>query len=219
MSAATPPEDNSNKESPKNAIKCRKCRKSLMEASPDMLNEDVEACCESVQQILSVSTNADEDGSSAEIDYPSWINDQFDTAGWIRGKLLCPNCSAKVGAFNFVGGSRCQCRRSLVPSVYFVRAHVDAPVVTTSPMHQPDSGTASASQHCTTNADVNEGTASASQHCTTNADVNEGCGSSGGQNSNDNYEAQLKQSTNTSHVGFALIHSNEMMNIDSIYDK
>ncbi|GBM15325.1 hypothetical protein AVEN_210952-1 [Araneus ventricosus] len=54
-----------------------------------------------------------------------WMKEQVETADWMRGKLFCPTCSSRVGSFDFVGGSKCQCGLHVLPSLHVVSSKID----------------------------------------------------------------------------------------------
>ncbi len=50
-------------------------------------------------------------------DLPEWIGVRVEEGGWTRGRLLCPQCGARVGGFDFVQGREAP--------VYLVASRVD----------------------------------------------------------------------------------------------
>lgn len=36
---------------------------------------------------------------------PEWIQTAVDESGWTKGRIACPNCQCRIGAFDFVGGA------------------------------------------------------------------------------------------------------------------
>jgi len=45
---------------------------------------------------------------------PEWISSNLDKGDWVKGKINCPKCSARVGSYNFVSGIRCPCGSNVV---------------------------------------------------------------------------------------------------------
>ncbi|PNF35168.1 hypothetical protein B7P43_G08767 [Cryptotermes secundus] len=45
--------------------------------------------------------------------------------GWVKGRLHCPKCQGRVGAFDFVSGQKCACGLCLLPAVHLIRSKVD----------------------------------------------------------------------------------------------
>ncbi|XP_063819172.1 E3 ubiquitin-protein ligase RNF180 isoform X2 [Pseudophryne corroboree] len=42
---------------------------------------------------------------------PGWVKGAIEKVHWTTGKLNCPYCRARLGAFNFVGSTKCSCGR------------------------------------------------------------------------------------------------------------
>ncbi|RWS00162.1 hypothetical protein B4U79_05540, partial [Dinothrombium tinctorium] len=106
-------------------IKCRKCRKRLIEKlsvvctahglAIDLTSTDRDSCNE---QLWFVAEN--------ELNSIEWIKQQLDANSWIKGKLVCPyNCGARLGSYDFVHGSKCACNEHVLPSVHLVKSRVD----------------------------------------------------------------------------------------------
>lgn len=70
-------------------VKCGACRQILPDVRVKPVDEPVIAVPE-----------------SAEGTYPSWIQSKIEESGWTKGKFNCPHCQARLGAFNFLGGSQ-----------------------------------------------------------------------------------------------------------------
>ncbi|XP_054259175.1 E3 ubiquitin-protein ligase RNF180-like [Macrosteles quadrilineatus] len=60
-----------------------------------------------------------------DVNVPEWITLCIDEGDWTKGKLKCPQCTARVGSFDFVSGFHCQCQLSVVPSIHLVKSKVD----------------------------------------------------------------------------------------------
>ncbi|TRY69328.1 hypothetical protein TCAL_03234 [Tigriopus californicus] len=70
-------------------VKCGACRQILPEIQVKPVDEPVIAVPE-----------------TGEGTYPIWIQNKIDESGWTKGKFNCPHCQARLGAFNFLGGSQ-----------------------------------------------------------------------------------------------------------------
>jgi len=53
---------------------------------------------------------------------PDWMKTNVE---WVKGKLLCPKCQARVGSYNFVSGMKCSCRSHVLPPIHIVKSKVD----------------------------------------------------------------------------------------------
>lgn len=40
---------------------------------------------------------------------PTWMTSNIDKGEWVKGKVLCPKCSSRLGSYNFVSGMKCSC--------------------------------------------------------------------------------------------------------------
>eukprot|EP00111_Clytia_hemisphaerica_P007622 TCONS_00022163-protein len=56
---------------------------------------------------------------------PLWIQQAVEKGYWTKGKLHCPECESRIGAFNFVNLITCGCNQDVSPAVYFVRSKLD----------------------------------------------------------------------------------------------
>ncbi|CEP62198.1 tyrosine protein phosphatase YVH1 LALA0_S04e10066g [Lachancea lanzarotensis] len=54
----------------------------------------------------------------------NWMKEELQGKQELEGKFSCPNCSSKVGAYNWKG-SRCSCGKWMVPAIYLQNAKVD----------------------------------------------------------------------------------------------
>ncbi|KAK0425913.1 hypothetical protein QR680_009455 [Steinernema hermaphroditum] len=108
-------------------IKCRKCRCTLLDDAGVLENVEYAPveCCDTMCQIIGI---VESDGSSEKkrsTSLPVWIVTSLEKSGWTKGKLNCPQCAAKIGSFGFIGGSKCSCRKTVIPCIYLVRSSVD----------------------------------------------------------------------------------------------
>lgn len=108
-------------------IKCKVCRNTLfgIQLKQAFLNAHSESItslpsdCESVNNAnhIFIDTNND--------NIPLWVMQAIETAEWSKGKLNCPHCDARIGGFDFVSGSKCQCSRCLLQPVRIIKSKVD----------------------------------------------------------------------------------------------
>jgi len=56
---------------------------------------------------------------------PEWISNHLGKGEWVKGKINCPKCQARIGAYDFVSGLRCPCRSEVVPPIHIVKSKVD----------------------------------------------------------------------------------------------
>ncbi|XP_039282347.1 E3 ubiquitin-protein ligase RNF180-like [Nilaparvata lugens] len=109
-------------------LKCKKCR--------NVLTEDFKKGPLSAHGLLLDTENVREANKhclkkSPEVFYfvencmPRWIRERVDDANWLKGKLTCAQCSAKLGSFDFVHGSKCDCDAFVLPPVHLIRSKVD----------------------------------------------------------------------------------------------
>ncbi|KAM4808780.1 E3 ubiquitin-protein ligase RNF180 isoform 2-T2 [Rhinophrynus dorsalis] len=54
---------------------------------------------------------------------PAWMKKTIEEVHWTIGKLNCPSCSARLGAFNFVGSSKCSC--GLLATLHLCKSRID----------------------------------------------------------------------------------------------
>jgi hypothetical protein len=48
-----------------------------------------------------------------------------DVSNSVEGKLYCPKCKSKIGAFNWIYASKCLCGKQIFPSFYLVPSKID----------------------------------------------------------------------------------------------
>src|SRR5438874_2188459 len=44
-----------------------------------------------------------------EDNMPTWMKPNVDRGDWVKGKVQCPKCEARLGSYNFVSGMKCSC--------------------------------------------------------------------------------------------------------------
>lgn len=110
--------------------KCRKCRLSLFKGDyvvnahsktvhGDEVNpKEDSVCCASLTEKDTVWYLKDDN-------LPAWVEPLINQANWIKGKLTCPKCNGRIGSFDYVCGSKCQCGDYVLPAVHVVRGKID----------------------------------------------------------------------------------------------
>ena len=113
-------------------LKCAACRTTLQNVQPPKEDADTRGSRGSKELIPVVEEDS--------MPVPRWIQEKIDEvtmdegmisdeilflmhslqSGWTKGKISCPHCSARIGGFDFVGGSV----SSDFP-IYLVRSKVD----------------------------------------------------------------------------------------------
>lgn len=105
-------------------IRCRQCREKLVLEThqPSILNahalplNDRDSCPSSTTQNLVFLKDEQ---------LPQWITSKVDESEWTRGRLNCPKCHARLGAFDYVSGSRCECNEKILPPVHIIMSKID----------------------------------------------------------------------------------------------
>lgn len=111
-------------------IKCRKCRTDLI-SHPENTILNIHGGTLNVYDkecIRNSVCNRDVKNDVfyiQETEMPEWIINTINEADWIKGKLKCPECSARLGSFDFVSGLKCPCYTAVVPPVHIVKSKVD----------------------------------------------------------------------------------------------
>ncbi|KAE8636218.1 hypothetical protein XENTR_v10002892 [Xenopus tropicalis] len=102
-------------------LRCRKCRKCV--ANSDSFIKD-QAC-----RFNHNNLDSSDHLNSCTIWHmdvetvPDWIKRLVEEAHWTTGKLNCPVCGARLGAFNFAGNLKCSCGQSTV--LYLCKSKID----------------------------------------------------------------------------------------------
>ncbi|XP_001631042.2 uncharacterized protein LOC5510593 [Nematostella vectensis] len=100
-------------------FRCRKCRVFLFNGrSLAAFHKKTEA----VDQCSSWYLDADQDCMR---DTLPWIHVIIVKAQWTEGKIYCPKCKSRIGAFNFIHGVRCSCFTYVIPAVWIQKCKVD----------------------------------------------------------------------------------------------
>uniref|UniRef100_A0A146LB17 E3 ubiquitin-protein ligase RNF180 n=1 Tax=Lygus hesperus TaxID=30085 RepID=A0A146LB17_LYGHE len=109
--------------------KCRKCRNPVIDTrdtriisghevvlnSANFFRPDEDAACEDTINSLYLM----------EQTLPDWMISQIDKVEWIKGKLNCSQCQARLGSFDFVSGRKCSCGKFVLPPVHMIKNKLD----------------------------------------------------------------------------------------------
>lgn len=112
------------------SLKCRKCRQVLLTQHNALLTahgEPIGASAPRAAVQFGAVFYLQEDR------LPAWIEAIVDKVcnghtfqeGWVKGRLHCPKCQGRVGAFDFVSGQKCACGLCVLPAVHLIRSKVD----------------------------------------------------------------------------------------------
>nr|XP_046230777.1 E3 ubiquitin-protein ligase RNF180 isoform X2 [Scatophagus argus]XP_046230778.1 E3 ubiquitin-protein ligase RNF180 isoform X2 [Scatophagus argus] len=94
-------------------LRCRRCRKGVIDSSSLSLLEATDETSAAVCNIWHVNVDM----------LPEWILTSVHQAQWTVGKLYCQNCTARLGGFNFINHSDCPC--GLDATVHLSKSRVD----------------------------------------------------------------------------------------------
>ncbi|XP_035740914.1 E3 ubiquitin-protein ligase RNF180-like [Vespa mandarinia] len=106
-------------------VKCRHCRKNLFQNESFTLltshNEDKSniqhAGCDDnfIEHFLYMSTE----------NLPIWIQEIIDQTSWTKGRLNCPFCNNRLGSFNLIIDTKCNCGTCIVPPIRLIQSKLD----------------------------------------------------------------------------------------------
>lgn len=107
-------------------IKCKKCRKIIINASQcsnilinahhEPLTVSEAECYTILEQNVVFLT---------EDSVPKWIKQKIEEAEWSKGRINCVNCESRLGGFDFISGTKCQCEKNVVPSIHLIKSKID----------------------------------------------------------------------------------------------
>lgn len=107
-------------------VKCKKCRKTIINVLQyhDLLinahHQPLSACkseCYTITEQNVVFLTEDT--------LPEWIMQKVQEAEWSKGRLNCTYCESRLGGFDFISGSKCQCAKNVLPAVHLIKSKVD----------------------------------------------------------------------------------------------
>ncbi|KAG8598770.1 hypothetical protein GDO81_002734 [Engystomops pustulosus] len=105
-------------------LRCWKCRKFVTDSACIINNEE----CIQSPGILKPSTcreNCNIWHLEAEAS-PDWVKKEIEKEHWTSGKLYCPYCRTRLGAFNFVDSTKCSCGR--LAAVRLCKSKIDVDI-------------------------------------------------------------------------------------------
>ncbi|CAL8086969.1 unnamed protein product [Orchesella dallaii] len=104
------------------AMKCRKCRNTLLifpetriESSHGALVTDPTATSHCSSEVWYIP----------EEHMPKWMSSNLEKGDWVKGKVQCPKCDARLGSYNFVSGMKCPCGSQVLAPIHIVKSKVD----------------------------------------------------------------------------------------------
>ncbi|XP_077142194.1 E3 ubiquitin-protein ligase RNF180 isoform X1 [Ranitomeya variabilis] len=124
-------------------LRCWKCRK-FVSNSACIINDEEwthtqELLDQSVHQKTCNIWHLEADAS------PDWIKNEIEKEYWTTGKLHCPYCRTRLGAFNFVDSTKCSCGR--LAAIRLCKSKIDVDITVKKPCQ------ASSSSKCFTHFD------------------------------------------------------------------
>ncbi|XP_068711657.1 uncharacterized protein [Montipora foliosa] len=54
-----------------------------------------------------------------------WVHESVEESSWTKGKIYCPKCRSRIGAFNYIQGVQCDCGKFTIPSIWIQKSRVD----------------------------------------------------------------------------------------------
>lgn len=105
-------------------IRCRQCREKLLGDRQQSLILNAHALPLNDPDNCPTSTTGNLLFLKEE-QLPQWITTKVDESEWTKGRLNCPKCHARLGAFDYVSGSRCECNEKILPPVHIIKSKID----------------------------------------------------------------------------------------------
>ncbi|KAF1377243.1 hypothetical protein PFLUV_G00198660 [Perca fluviatilis] len=106
-------QDNLKRERERTMLRCRRCRKGIVDSTCLSMVEATDESSAAACSIWHVDVDT----------LPEWILASVHQAQWTAGKLNCQNCGARLGGFNFTNRAECPCGRDA--TVHLNRSRVD----------------------------------------------------------------------------------------------
>ncbi|KAM4052369.1 E3 ubiquitin-protein ligase RNF180 [Anomaloglossus baeobatrachus] len=110
-------------------LRCWKCRK-FVSNSACIINDEE---CAPTQELLDHAVHQETCNIwhlEAEAS-PHWIKKEIEKENWTAGKLHCPYCRTRLGAFNFVDSTKCSCGRLAV--IRLCKSKIDVDITVKNP--------------------------------------------------------------------------------------
>ncbi|XP_056397332.1 E3 ubiquitin-protein ligase RNF180 [Hyla sarda] len=105
-------------------LRCWKCRKFVANSGSIINNNECNQALEILDQEACNIWHLEAEAS------PEWIKREIEKEHWTTGKLHCPYCRTRLGAFNFVDSTKCSCGRLAVIRLSKSKIDVDITVKT-----------------------------------------------------------------------------------------
>lgn len=97
----------------RSVLRCRKCRKSVIDSTCLFTIPAADEASADVCSIWHLDVDT----------LPEWILTSVHQTQWTAGKLNCQNCRARLGGFNFINHSQCPCGTDA--SIHFSKSRMD----------------------------------------------------------------------------------------------
>ncbi|XP_077484154.1 E3 ubiquitin-protein ligase RNF180-like [Amblyomma americanum] len=104
-------------------FRCKKCRRSLFSSS-HMVSSHGEPWSGHVGFTCPIN-RVDTVWYVRDENLPDWLLAQLDNGEWVKGKLYCPSCTARLGSFDFVTGAKCDCDEFVLPPIHISKSRID----------------------------------------------------------------------------------------------
>jgi len=105
-------------------VRCQKCRYHLLDSSDVVDSHGVGFDPTSGPPSPSNSCSTDV-WYIPENKMPDWMKSNVESGDWVKGKMTCPKCQARIGSYNFVSGMKCTCGLAVLPPIHIVKSKVD----------------------------------------------------------------------------------------------
>ncbi|KAF2359400.1 Zinc finger RING-type [Trinorchestia longiramus] len=107
-------------------VQCGSCRTVLLDSASHRLLDAHSGSLHSCNSDVTCSSLKDRSNLFLDTEnMPSFVYNSVMETGYTTGRLKCPKCSSRIGAFNFVKGTQCGCGSHILPSVHLIFSKVD----------------------------------------------------------------------------------------------
>ncbi|XP_057667232.1 E3 ubiquitin-protein ligase RNF180-like [Diorhabda carinulata] len=107
-------------------IKCKKCRHTLFNQDTIKNNLILNAHGETTENSNACQVIPEEKNIFLNEDcLPSWVKNKIEVEEWSKGRIYCPKCDSRIGAFDYVSGQKCNCLNNLLPPVHIIKSKID----------------------------------------------------------------------------------------------
>lgn len=106
-------------------IKCKICRKSIIE-EPELCEPELFVNIHG-QPYQDTNTTCNDDSLLFISDAitPHFILTQIQQLEWTKGKISCEHCGARLGHFNFINFVKCPCDFTNIPCIRLIKSKLD----------------------------------------------------------------------------------------------